>query len=148
MIIAEQALTGGALPSVFDMQLHTLTLPLGLQWADEWDLSATISSPTKRRRDGGMAIYPRALAAGRPITLVAPDFHPLTRAQANALAALAAVPGASYTLTMPLRPGAPEFLVAFRADGEPPLELRPVIDYPDPEDDDLVAGTIRLMTLT
>lgn len=128
------------------MILHTLHLPDGLQWLDEYDLSGSVAAPMRRRLDGGLAVYPRALTAGRPITLAAPEDQPITRSQANALASLAAVPGATYWLKMPLRPGSPEYLVMFRYD-ESPLDLRPLIDYADPIDSDWIVGTIRLMTV-
>ena len=125
------------------MQLHTVTLPDGLDWLDEWDMSGALAAPIKRRRDGGLAVYPQPLTAGRPITLQAPESQPITRAQADALRALAAVPGATYTLDMPLR--GLSFLVLFDLTQQP-LELRPLIDYADPIDTDHVTGTIRLLT--
>jgi len=127
------------------MQLHTVDLPDGLSWPDEWDISGAIAAPMRRRLDGGLAVYPRAISAGRPITLEAPESQPITRAAAESLRTLATVPGATYTLTMPLR--GLSFLVLFDIPNGP-LDLRPLIDYADPEPTDYMIGTIRLMTAT
>jgi hypothetical protein len=124
------------------IRLDTLDLPDGLDWPDEF-ATGTIGQSVRRRLDGGIVVYPRALAAGRSITLVAPNDQPLTRAQAAALEALAAVVGASYTLT--LRDAA--FQVMFRHHDPPAIDLTPLVDYADPIDDDVVVGTIKLFTV-
>ncbi|AFL76243.1 hypothetical protein [Thiocystis violascens] len=124
------------------IQLDTLTLPDGLDWPDEFDTSA-IGQSVRRRLDGGLVVYPRALAAGRSITLVAPNDQPLTRAQAAALEALAAVVGASYALTLRDE----SFQVMFRHHDPPALDLTPLVDYADPIDSDFVVGTVKLFTV-
>jgi len=122
--------------------LDTLTLP-ALTWRDPWS-TGTVSAPVRRRLDGGLVVYPRPLAGGRVITLDAPSDQPLSVAQADALAALAAVPGATYDLSMPLRGFAAR--VFFDWSQGAPLELTALIDYADPAPDDPVTGTIHLIT--
>jgi len=122
--------------------LDALTLPAGLVWVDEWDADA-VQQTVRRRLDGGLSIFPRGNVAGRPITLEATPDHWLTRTQAEALAALAAVPGQRMTLTLH---GA-TYSVAYRHQDAPALELRPLIDYADPLPDDPVIGRVKLMTL-
>jgi len=124
--------------------LDTLTLPAGLRWSDRWappDLLVT----TRRRLDGGQVVYPRTLSGGRPITLEAPADQPLTVAQAEALAALAAVVDGTYTLAMPDH--GLLATVRFRWEDPPPLDLSLLIDYADPAADDPVVGTLKLITL-
>ena len=125
------------------MQIATVQLP-NLTWMNPWDTQA-VSAPVLRRLDGGIAIYPRALSAGRTITLLAPQDQPLTVAQANALAALAAVPGATYALSLPLWSFSAQ--VIFDWSQGNPLDLALVIDYADPASTDPVSGTIHLLTV-
>lgn len=126
------------------MYLHTVALPDGLQWTDEFDLSGSLAAPMRRRLDGGLAVYPMPLVAGRTITLVAPQDQPLTREAVESLQALALQPGAIYTLTMPLR-GA-TFAVLFDFSRGSPLEVQPLLDYADPLPSDWMTGTIHLIT--
>ena len=126
--------------------LATLSLPPGLAWIDEWATDA-VAQTMRRRLDGGVTLYPRGNIAGRPITLQAGPDHWLTRAQAEALLELAAAPGAVYTLTFPLRLGAPSYSVAFRHHEPPALDLRALVDYADPRADDPVVGTLKLLTV-
>lgn len=124
------------------IHLDTLILPDGLDWPDEFDTSV-IGQSVRWRLDGGLVVYPRTLAAGRSITLVAPADQPLTRAQALALVALASVVGASYPLSLR---GA-VFQVMFRHHDPPALDLAPLVDYADPVDSDFVVGTVKLFTV-
>ena len=124
------------------IQLDTTTLPDGLDWPDEFD-TGVVGQSVRRRLDGGLVVYPRALAAGRSITLIAPADQPLTRAQALALESLAAVVGASYS--MALRGAV--FQVMFRHHDPPALDLAPLVDYADPVDSDFVVGTVKLFTV-
>jgi hypothetical protein len=81
----------------------------------------------------------------RPITLVATADQPLTYAQANTLAAMAAVPGATYTLSLTLKSFSA--LVMFDWSQGPALDLSLVIDYADPATTDPVSGTLHLLTV-
>lgn len=125
--------------------LDTLTLPSGLAWPDEFSGDTPVAQTVARRLDGGLAVYPRAQAGGRSITLVATDDHPLTRAQGATLAVLAAVPGATYALSLTDRGIAAQ--VMFRHHDAPALELTPLVDYQDPLPTDRLVGTIKLMTV-
>jgi hypothetical protein len=128
------------------MILATLALPDGLAWIDEFADDA-VAQTMRRRLDGGITLYPRGNIAGRPITLEARADHWLTRAQAEALLALAAAPGALYDLQFTARLGAPSYRVVFRHHEPPALELRPLVDYADPRADDPLVGTIKLLTV-
>jgi hypothetical protein len=125
------------------MQLDALILP-DLTWTDPFDTQA-VAVVSRRRLNGALTIFPRALSGGRPITLEAPADQPLTYAQAAALAAMAADPSGTFALSMPLR--GLSFSVRFRWEDGNPLDLQPLIDYSDPADDDPVVGTIQLITL-
>lgn len=124
----------------------TLTLPAGIAWVDEYSARAPIAQTLRRRLSGSLTIFQTPLHAGREITLDCTE-APLTRAQGNTLAVLASVPGASYTLTFTLRAPGDSYLVAFRHHDPPVIDLRPLIDYADPIDSDLLIGTIKLMTV-
>lgn len=123
--------------------LDALELP-DLTWTDPFDTQA-VSVVARRRLNGALTIFPRALAGGRPITLEAPADQPLTQAQAVALAAMAADPTGAYALSMPLH--GLLFSVRFRWEDGNPVDLRPLIDYADPVDDDPVIGNLRFITL-
>lgn len=123
--------------------LDTLELS-DLTWTDPFDTQAA-SIVARRRLNGALTIFPRALSGGRPITLEAPADQPLTQAQAAALASMAADLTGAYTLSMPLR--GLSFSVRFRWEDGNPVDLRPLIDYADPVDDDPVVGTLKFATL-
>jgi hypothetical protein len=127
------------------MDLASVTLPDGLNWIDEFD-DQSISQVARRRLDGGLTLYVRSNLAGRPITLEATAEQWITRAQAQSLALLAAVPGGRYTLTFTARAGL-AFQVAWRHHEAPALDLRPLVDYADPAADDPLIGTLKLMTI-
>lgn len=122
--------------------LATLTLPDGLRWVDEY-ATVPVAQTVRARLDGGWAVYPRAVTGGREITLVAPEDHWLTRAQADALAVMAAVSGASYVLSL----RGTSYTVLFRHHDPPALDLQPLVDWGDAQNADPIIGTIKLMTL-
>jgi len=126
--------------------LDSLALPDGLLWVDEYAADA-VTQTVRRRLSGALSIYPRGNVAGRPITLQAGADHWMTRAQADALAALAVVPGAVYTLRFAARDGAPEFAVVFRHDDPPALELAPLVGYADPDSADPYVGTLKFLSV-
>lgn len=124
------------------IRLAHLDLPDGLAWVDE--LAAPVVGQSVRRRlDGGVSVFALAHDGGRPITLEAGADQWLTRAQAEGLAALAAMPGAVLTLTV----RGTDYSVVFRHHEPPALDLRPLIDYADPAPDDPIVGHIRLLTV-
>lgn len=120
-----------------------LQLP-DLNFSSPWSTNA-ISAPRRRRLDGGLAVYPRALAGGRIITLTAPADQPLTVAQADALVAMAAVVGSTYSLSIPQRSFTAE--VMFDWGNGDALALDLLFDYSDPAAEDPVVGSINLMTV-
>lgn len=124
------------------IQLDTIALPDGLAWPDEFD-TRDLAQTVRQRLDGGVVVYPRTLSGGRPITLAAPADQPITRAQAAALAALAAAPGAVYALSL----RGMSFSVMFRHHDPPALDLTPLIDYADPVETDWLTGQIKLFTV-
>lgn len=121
--------------------LDTIELP-DLRWSDELAAGLDVGQSVRRRLDGGVVVFTRAHHGGRAITLEATEDHWLTRAQANAVAALAAVPGAVYELSLREVP----YQVMFRHHDTPVLDLMPLVDYADAEDADPFIGQIKLMT--
>jgi hypothetical protein len=124
--------------------LGSLALPDALQWTDRSALTAA-SLGTKRRLDGGLAVFPRALSGGRPITLRIPADVTITYADQLTLEAMAAVPGASYALSIPELGFTATVMFDHR--GADALDLSLLFDYPDPADDSPVIGTLKLLTL-
>lgn len=122
--------------------LATVTLPAGLRWIDEY-ATIPVAQTVRARLDGGWAVYPRTVTGGRSITLVAADDYWLTRAQADALATLAAHPGTTYALTLRNQ----SFTVIFRHHDPPALDLSPMVDWDDAVSADPVVGSIKLMTV-
>lgn len=122
--------------------LDTLELP-DLNWSDPFDTQA-FSVTTRRRLNGALTMFMRALSGGRAITLVASDSQPLTLGQALQLTEMASDPSRAFTLNLPLRDLS--FNVRFRWEDGNPLELQLLFDYADPIADDPVIGSIRLVT--
>lgn len=127
--------------------ISSLELPPGIAWTDEYSAQQPIAQTARRRLSGALTIFELPLEAGRAITLEATPDSPITRAQADALAQLAAVPGATYALQFNARDPVVTFTVMFRHHEPPPLDLRPMIDYADPSDTDWVVGQIKLLTV-
>jgi hypothetical protein len=123
------------------IQLATLALPADLLWSDEYGHSPVLQS-VRRRLDGGLRLDARPLISGRSITLTATEDAWLTRAQADALTALAASPGAVYPLSL----RGQTFAVLFRHHDDPALDLRALVDWSDSSDDDPVVGHLKLIT--
>jgi len=80
--------------------LDAIPLPSGLVWTDEFE-PHTVAQSAARTLAGGLVVYHNALQAGRPITLQSEaDAGWATLATVQALAALAATPGSTHTLTL------------------------------------------------
>ena len=122
--------------------IHDIALPSGLLWEDEFAQSMQ-EMKFVRRHDGGLVLYPKALYGGRPITLVASENHWIKRHEAESLAQLALNVGETYQLLL----RGQEYLVAFNHGQGPPLRLKPLIDYEDPDPEDPIIGSIHLITL-
>lgn len=125
------------------MQISTLTLPDSLIWADEHTPQA-VAQTMRRALDGSPVVYYSTLTAGRSITLKsASDTGWITHAQVEALAALAAVAGAVYTLTIR---GA-SYDVMFAHHEPPALEAVPLWPISNPQAGDFYLATIKLITV-
>lgn len=127
------------------MQLDTVTLPDSLQWLDEYAWSPAAQS-TERTLSGALLVQAAALLYGRPITLAGgPDGGWITRATADALAALAATPGQVMTLTG-LPNTAPQSVIFDRSQG-PAFEAQMVMRYAYPDAGTWYTCTLRLLTV-
>lgn len=106
------------------MQLGTLTLSDDLIWTDEFDWSP-VSQSVQHGLTGSLIVQEQAKTKGRPITLSGGDDRGfMTRAQADALYALAQTAGTVHTLTFA---DARTFQVRFRRDSGQPFKLRQVL---------------------
>lgn len=116
--------------------LGSLTLPDDPVWVNEFDWT-----PVEQSREysltGALIVQVSVKQAGRPIHL---DCHWLTRAQVQALTALADVPDAEYTLT--LHQGT--YTVRF---DRPPYEIQSVRPIADPDSAERYAVRVNLMTV-
>lgn len=124
--------------------LGGINLPDALVWTNRVALAA-VSQASKRRLDGGIALYARPLYAGHGIELKIPDDVCITRADQLALEALASNAGAIYALAIPLEGLAVQVQFDWR-NGDA-LDLSPLFDYEDPASEDPVYGTIKLLTV-
>ncbi|WP_234197137.1 hypothetical protein [Pseudacidovorax sp. NFM-22] len=127
----------------------TVELDADLRWTDEFDWSPVIES-RDRSLTGALLVDSSELIAGRPITLAPFDADSgwMTRGQALALRQWAAeAPDAAMTLTW----NGAAYAVRFRhpsAEGEQPaVGAEPVVFYADPQDEDPVLVTLRLITV-
>lgn len=109
--------------------LGTVTLPPDLQWADELSWIA-LGASVRVSLTGAELVQAAALQAGRPITLQGgTDFAWIDYATTQALLALAAVPAATYTLTLA---DGRAFAVRFRIE-DTPVEAAPVLHRVTPD---------------
>ena len=125
-----------------DVVFNGIDLNRGLIWQDRFQFTTQASS-VERTVGGRQAIWVQQLLAGRPITLTATnDQGWLTKAQVDALQALADAGAASYTLLI----DDVVYVVRFRFHEPPVLDMQPLIPRNNPEDTDYFIGTIKLMT--
>jgi hypothetical protein len=124
--------------------LGGITLPDELVWPDEKEWSP-VAQESRRTEGGRPVVFAAPLAGGRPITLESRvDRGWLTRAQVDDVLALAALPGASYTLTAHLA----SYTVLFRHEEPPAVEFQALVTYRvDAPPGDWYTGTIRLRTV-
>jgi hypothetical protein len=121
----------------------TATFTDDVLWVDEFDWHP-VSAKSGRTVTGALWVEEAALSAGRPITLQSPgDGGPVARSQMLNLQTLAAIAGASLTLTL----RGVTYTVMFDRDGGKPLEAKPFIDYSDVDAADLYLITLRLRTI-
>lgn len=118
-----------------------------LQWIDEFgDGSDLVAHEETYSITGALIVQASAKQAGRRLTLQGRRdgntvFGVLTREQVDALRALAAVPGATYTLTFP---DGREFSVMFRRDSAA-VEAEPLFHIWPPEPGDLYLPTLKFL---
>lgn len=125
------------------IQLDTLTLPGDLIWTDEFS-AHPVAQATRRTLDGGLVVFYGGLSGGLPITLASQaDAGWLTRSQVEALALLAASPGAIYTLTLRSQ----VFQVLFRHQEPPAFEASPLAPLANPQPGGFYLATLKLMTV-
>ncbi|MBF0212197.1 MAG: hypothetical protein HQM00_01390 [Magnetococcales bacterium] len=117
-------------------QLEEVPLPDGLMWNDRHD-AAPVEQTVVRTLGGKPVIWAQPRKGGTPVTLVAQsDAAWLDRSTVEALAVLAAQPGASFTLIWENWSGT----VMFRHDTPPALSVTPL--WPG---HDRYTATIRLL---
>ncbi len=123
--------------------LNDIALPPGLVWVDEFE-PATVAQSVRRTLSGGMVVYHAALQAGRPITLQSEaDAGWATLATVQALAALAGVPGATYTLIL----RGTSYQVMFAHHTPPALAATPAVNIANPGPTHPYLLTLRLITI-
>lgn len=119
--------------------LATLTLPDDLIWTDEWDWTA-VAQETAYSLGGALMVQEGLRLAGRIITLEGgPEHAWATRAQVEALRALAEQPNLPRTLTLA---DGRVFTVRFR---RPSMRAVPILPYAVPASGDRYELSIFLM---
>lgn len=112
-----------------------------MEWTDQFS-SQVVEQTTRRTLTGKLVIYSASLQKGQKVTLVSTEEYGwLTRAQADALLALAEIPGVIYSM---VRNGE-TYNVVFRHDEPPAIDLRPLIPRMSMESTDYLVGTIKLL---
>lgn len=128
--------------------LGALSLTGDLQWIDEYATgSDLVGQQVTTSVTGAQIIQASAQQAGRKVTLQGQmsgrdGFGAITRAQVDALRALAATPGTVYTLTLT---DGRAFACVFRRDDGAAVEAAPLKHVWPPQPDDLYFPTIRLI---
>jgi len=124
------------------ISLGAVTLPSDLIWTDEFDWSP-IQQSEAYTLTGALVIESGKMLAGRPITLAGSETSAwASRATVKALYALL---DTNPTLTLTLN-DARTFSVKFKH-GAQPIQAKPIIDYNNPDDSDIYALTIKLLTV-
>jgi len=113
-----------------------------LVWDGEFS-SPSVAGTSERAIDGHLVVQSQALLGGQPLTLVGGvDSGWLARSTVIALKALAAVPGAVYTVTLA---DSRTFQASF--DPAAPPEFSPVSPRSAPASDSWYYGTIKMFIL-
>jgi len=125
------------------LTLASLSLPEDLLWSDEYTGHDLVAQARTVTLGGALLIEESVQLAGRPITLGSLDERSgwITKAQLDALHALASTPGASHALTLP---DGRSFTVAFR---RPAFEAQPIVGYRAPGSTDVYAVRIHLLEI-
>lgn len=124
--------------------IDTIDLPGDLYWSDELTWSSRKQDETTSLA-GGNIIQRSTQTAGRPITLTTPRHVWVTRAEVDALIALAEDPNTD-TFTVD-HPDGRQFTCAFRHAGNAsPVDAAPIHPRDTPDPADPCTLTLRLMT--
>lgn len=125
------------------ISLGGVALDDSIIWEDR-HLTQSVEQVVRRVLGGSPVVFAGALGAGVPITLVATaNFGWITQAQADAVLALAAVPGNVISLVF----GAQSFDVVFRHNDPPAVELEPFLARQTHLSTDHYTGRIKLLTV-
>ena len=125
------------------MRLDNLILPDGLLWTDQYASQAVVQT-IKRTLAGSLVVFHAGNTAGREITLESSqDSGWFSRAQVEALASLAAGPGAICILEI----HGETYPVMFRHHQPPALDACPLWTYDQPRATDFFLVTLKLITL-
>ena len=125
------------------LRLDTIDLPDNMTWQDkhQW---LPVAQTVRRTVAGNVVTFAQGLTRGRPITLVANQSQGwLTLDQVTALQALASTVGATYSLMIE----ADVFIVQFRHEDFPAIEVEPLIPRLNEASTDFYSGTIKLLTV-
>lgn len=128
--------------------IGALSLPGDLQWIDEFAQgSDLVGQDVTVSITGAVIVQASAQQAGRRLTLQGriesgEGFAPISLAVLKSLRALAAVPGAIYTVTLI---DGRSFSAVFRRDDGPAVEAVPLMNIAPVDDADLYFPTIRMM---
>ena len=115
-----------------------------LIWSDEVDFSPVAQS-VSRTLGGGVVVYSGGLVSGQPVTLVSVnDQGWITKAEVDAIQALADVPGNVMTLAI----GTQSFSVMFRHHEAPAFTAKPLVFRVDAPPTDYFLTTIKLMRVS
>lgn len=117
---------------------------MGWRWVDEFGWNPVRQSLT--RSIGGAAVVQTSVqVGGRPITLAAGESDKawLTGADVAVLRTWAAVPGKILNLALRGK----LYRVIWRHHDEPALDVAPVVDYDDWQNDDYFTATLKLMDM-
>ena len=123
--------------------LNGVALSGSLQWTDKRAYSP-VAQEVLTTLGGNPVVYSKSLQGNRPITLEAKeDTGWLYHEAVESLLAMAAVPGAVYTLNF----HGEVFNVMFAHHEGPAIDLLPLQPRAVPEPDDYYIGTIKLITV-
>lgn len=126
-----------------NLSIGALVFDKPLVWANREDF-AELAQSRQRTIGGGQVVFTQQLAGGRPIILEArPGRAWVTQAQIDALRAMAAQPGSTWTLIY----GTETHTVEFDHSEGPALSFEAIIPRTEPAGTDIFTGTIRLRTV-
>lgn len=126
------------------LTLEAIILNENMRWLEQHQ-SVDVAQSVRRVIGGSSVLFAGPHSNGINITLEATNefgWAGLTKAVVDSLEVLAAVPGASYTLTI----GLEVFTVAFRHDDPPAIDLTPIVHRIDEELTDFYIGQLKFIT--